>query len=138
MTSVGYSDTPLIKKLGIKENMKVLLLHAPPDYLIMLERDISAQFCKKKQPPDFIQLFAADKKIFEREMKRLQPAWTTHTSVVIWISWYKKSTPMFRDLTEDIIRKYALAHGLVDVKVCAISEHWSGLKLVVPLSERRK
>jgi hypothetical protein len=71
-------------------------------------------------------------------MKRLQPVWISNTAVIIWVSWYKKSSGMHTDLTEDIIRQSALAHGLVDVKVCAINDDWSGLKLVVPLANRKK
>jgi hypothetical protein len=138
MATSGYSGTPLLKKLGIKENMKLWVLHPPPDYAVLLEKDISSQLCKKNQVPDFIQLFATDKKIFEEEMKALRPAWITNTSVILWVSWFKKSSGMHTDLTEDMIRRYALTHGLVDIKVCAVSNLWSGLKLVVPLADRKK
>jgi hypothetical protein len=138
VATAGYSGTPLLKKLGIQENMKLWVLHPPGNYADLLEKDISAQLCKKNQVPDFIQLFAANKKIFEQEMNMLQPAWANNTSVILWVSWYKKSSGMHTDLTEDMIRQYALAHGLVDVKVCAVSDQWSGLKLVVRLADRKK
>jgi hypothetical protein len=84
-----YSATPLLKKLGIKPEMK-----------------------KRKQ------------------------VIKSNTSITIWISWYKKSAKIPTDITEDIIRNYALKNDLVDVKVCAVSDIWSGLKLVVPLAKR--
>ena len=136
MASSGYSGTPLVKKLGIREDMKLRLLHMPADYTDLLEKDIGKQVCRKNQLPDFIHLFAANKKIFEQEMEALQPMWTKNSSLIIWVSWYKKSSGMNTDLTEDIIRKYALSHGLVDIKVCAVSDLWSGLKLVVPVAKR--
>jgi len=138
MATAGYSGTPLLKKLGIKDGMKLRLLYPPADYSVLLDKDISEQLCEKPIVPDFVHLFAADTRTFTREMKSLQADWQKNTSLIIWVSWYKKSSGIKSDLTEDIIRGYALAHGLVDVKVCAVSDAWSGLKLVVPLSERRK
>ena len=136
MATAGYSGTPLIKKLGIKEDTKLKLLHVPDNYFALLEKDITAQLCKKNELPDLIHLFAANEKIFEKEMHALQQVWKKNTAVVIWVSWYKKSAGIISDLTEDIIRDYALANGLVDIKVCAVSELWSGLKLVVPVAKR--
>ena len=72
----------------------------------------------------------------QREMKALSPVWRKNSSAVIWVSWYKKSSGKATDLTEDVVRNYALANGLVDIKVCAVSEEWSGLKLVVPVAKR--
>ena len=138
MTTVGYSGTPLLKKLGIKDDTKVLLRNPPDNYFELLEQDISPQLCKKSDLPGLVHVFAASNKIFEKEMAALQPIWKKNTGVTIWISWYKKSSGMASDLTEDIIRNYALANGLVDVKVCAVSDLWSGLKLVVPLIKRNK
>ena len=136
MATAGYSGTALIKKLGIKEDMKVQLLHPPDNYFTLLEEDISHQYCKKGEIPGLVHLFAVNNKIFEKEMLALQTTWKKNTAVTIWVSWYKKSSGMATDLTEDVIRNYALANGLVDVKVCAVSELWSGLKLVVPLAKR--
>ena len=76
-------------------------------------------------------------KTFKRSLLPALSAWRTrHTGIVIWVSWYKKSAGIPTDLNENIIRDYALANGLVDVKVCAVSDKWSGLKLVVPLKLR--
>jgi hypothetical protein len=132
----GYSGTPLIKKLGIREDSKLLVLEAPEEYLSLLETDVSSQICSPGEVPDIIHLFARSKAIFEAEMEKLNRYCLANRAITIWISWYKKSAGMSTDLTETDIRNYALSHGLVDVKVCAVSQTWSGLKLVVPLSKR--
>jgi hypothetical protein len=134
--AVGYSGTPLLKKLGIQPGMKILLLHAPGDYYTFLETDISDQLCKKNETPDLVHLFVKNNKEYEMEMKNLKPVIKKNTSITIWISWYKKSAKIPTDITEDVIRNYALKNDLVDVKVCAVSDIWSGLKLVVPLAKR--
>ena len=136
MATVGYSGTPLLKKLGIKEEMSVQLINAPDDYFKLLEKDISYQLTTKKETPDFIHLFAKSQKEFEYEMKKLKPVFRINTKIIIWVSWYKKSAGIKTDLTETGIRNYALTNDLVDIKVCAVSEKWSGLKLVVPVAKR--
>jgi hypothetical protein len=132
----GYSGTPLIKKLGLKPEMKIRLIGAPPAYFEWLEADLSPQLCPARAVPDWVHFFAANRRDFEREMKSLAPVWRKNPTVVVWISWYKKSSGRATDLTEDVVRDYALANGLVDIKVCAVSREWSGLKLVVPLKNR--
>lgn len=134
--TAGYSGTPLIKKLGIKEEMKVFLLYAPADYYKWMEKDISLQVCSNILNADFIHLFAKDAAVFFKVMEKIKNAAGKNTSIIIWVSWYKKSAGIKTDLTEDVIRNYALANNLVDVKVCAVSNEWSGLKLVVPLAKR--
>ena len=136
MPTAGYSGTPLLKKLGIKEEMKVQLINQPADYLNWLEKDISNQLINKKESPDFVHLFVRSKKEYESEMKKLKPACKARPNIIIWASWYKKSSGIATDITETDIRNYALQNDLVDVKVCAVSEQWSGLKLVVPVSKR--
>jgi hypothetical protein len=136
MALAGYSGTPLIKKLGLKEGLKLRLVGAPADYSFWLETDVSGQLCPAGVVPDWVHVFAVSSKDFEREMKALAAVWRKNPQVVIWVSWYKKSSGRATDLTEDVIRRYALANGLVDVKVCAVSEEWSGLKLVVPVKNR--
>lgn len=136
MAVAGYSGTPLIKKLGIKPEMKLLLINEPGDYRSLLETNVSDQLCKKNQEPDLIHLFAKSVKEFETEMKKLRPVIKKNSSVIIWVSWYKKAAKIVTDLTEDVIRNYALKNDLVDVKVCAVSDVWSGLKLVVPITKR--
>ena len=133
----GYSGTPLIKKLGVKPEMKIRLVDAPAEYFEWLGADLSPQLCPSGALPDWVHLFAGSRRDFEREMKALAAVWRRQTGVVIWVSWYKKSSGKATDLTEEFIRSYGLANGLVDIKVCAVSEEWSGLKLVVPVKDRK-
>jgi hypothetical protein len=124
----GYSATPLLKKLGIKEAMKVQLVNAPGDYMDLLETDISEQLVSKSSDAELVHIFATSKKelsaIFKQTIKQ------AGEGLIIWISWYKKSSGMQTDITEDIIRGIVLPTGWVDIKVCAVSELWSGLKIV--------
>ena len=126
----------MLKKMGIKPGTKLLLINTPADYFELLETDVSNQLCNKKGLPDLVHLFIKKKKEFETEMKKLKPVINKNLNITIWVSWYKKAAGIPTDVTEDVIRNYALKNGLVDVKVCAVSEIWSGLKLVVPLEKR--
>ena len=137
MTSAGYSGTPLLKKLGLKPEMKVLLLNEPANYFTLLQTDITNQLTGGNVTPDFIHLFAADNKAFENGMKKILVHSKKNTAVIVWVSWYKKSSGIVTDLNENIIRDFALQNNLVDIKVCAVSELWSGLKLVVPVVKRK-
>lgn len=136
MPTTGYSGTALIKKLGINAKMKIKLINEPGDYFNLLEINIQEQLVKNNETPDLIHLFVKHKKEFESEMKKIKPFMKKNPTLVIWVSWYKKATKIPTDITEDVIRNYALQNELVDVKVCAVNELWSGLKLVVPLSKR--
>ncbi|MBL7702624.1 MAG: hypothetical protein JNM14_10250 [Ferruginibacter sp.] len=136
MATVGYSGTPLIKKLGIQPEMKVLVINKPDAYFVWLGADITDQFVAKNDTPDFIHLFAKDMATFKKEMVSVLKFCKKNTSAIVWISWYKKSAGIATDLSENLIRDFALQNDLVDVKVCAVSEEWSGLKLVVPVSKR--
>jgi hypothetical protein len=133
----GYSGTPLIKKLGITDAMKVILLNAPENYTDLLQNNINAQLLKERETPDFIHLFAVDAAAFLKGMKTVLAVCKKNDKVIVWVSWYKKSAGIKTDITEDSIRNFALQNNLVDVKVCAVSEIWSGLKLVVPLAKRK-
>ena len=137
MATAGYSGTALIKKLGIKPEMKVLIINKPDDYHKLLEVDITDQSCERNEIPDFIHLFVKSVKEFELEMKALKSVYKNNSTIIIWISWYKKAAKIPTDITEDVIRNYALKNDLVDVKVCAVNDIWSGLKLVVPLAKRK-
>ena len=137
MVTVGYSGTTLIKKLGIKPEMKFMIINKPVDYYKLLEVDIADQLCKKNEIPDLIHLFVKSVKEFECEMKALKSSYKKNSTVIIWVSWYKKAAKIPTDITEDVIRNYAVKNDLVDVKVCAVSDIWSGLKLVVPLAKRK-
>lgn len=138
MATAGYSGTPLLKKLGITNSTKMMLINKPNNYFELLEADLSDQLCTVKQIPDLIHLFVQWNKEFEAQMKKFIPLIKKNNEVVIWVSWYKKSAKKETDITEDTIRNYALKNELVDIKVCAVSEEWSGLKLVVPKNLRNK
>ena len=116
--------------------MKLLLINQPEDYYKWLGVIIKDQLSKKNEIPDLVHLFIKTTKEFESEMKKMEPLCKKNPAISIWVSWYKRSSKMPTDVTEDVIRNYALKNGLVDVKVCAVSELWSGLKLVVPVSKR--
>ncbi len=125
----GYTLTPLLKKLGIKPEHKVLLFDAPDLYFNWLEADISDQVVKSGwSSADVVHLFVKTRKELENHfsslLKKLKP------EAVIWISWSKKSSGISTDVTEDVIREVVLPTGWVDVKVCAVSDQWSGLKVV--------
>jgi len=137
MATAGYSGIALIKKLGIKPEMKVLLINKPDDYYKLLEADITDQLIKKNETPDFVHLFVKNVKEFETKMKKLKSVCKQNPDITIWVSWYKKAAKIPTDITEDTIRNYALRNDLVDVKVCAVSDIWSGLKLVVPVAKRK-
>ncbi|MES1216119.1 MAG: DUF3052 domain-containing protein [Bacteroidota bacterium] len=136
MKTAGYSGTPLIKKLGIKPETRILVVNQPGNYFELLESDISDQYCTKTEIPDLVHLFVSSNKEFESEMKKMKPLLKKNPSLTIWVSWYKKSSGIATDIIEDVVRNYALKNDLVDVKVCAVSDIWSGLKLVVPLAKR--
>lgn len=131
----GYSGRSLMEKLGIRDSDRILLINPPKEYDNWLGNNISGQLCSKNELPDFIHLFAESNKQFEKNMlqilKRLKPA------TMIWVSWYKKSSGISTDLTENTIRNFALKNNLVDIKVCAVSDEWSGLKLVIPVAKRK-
>jgi hypothetical protein len=136
MATSGYSNTPLLKKLGITENTSVSVINMPENYSDLLQTDITQSAPGKNQVPDLVHAFVKDEAEFKVVMKKLEPMARKNNKIVIWISWYKKASGIKTDLTEDVIRNYALKHDLVDVKVCAVSDLWSGLKLVVPLNKR--
>jgi Protein of unknown function (DUF3052) len=136
----GYSGTPLAKKLGIKDDFRVALLHIPADVKAEL-RDAFAK-CKielvtgKTKDLNFIFLFAKSRAALEAH---LWPAAQALASAgMLWISWPKKSSGVATDLTENVIRQAGLDAGLVDIKVCAVTDVWSGLKFVIPVKDRKK
>ena len=116
--------------------MKILLFNQPQQYAAWLQTDIRDQLVRKSQLPDLIHIFSKNSKEFIRVMKKILHMVKKNSSLIIWVSWYKKSSGMNTNLTEDFIRKFAIENGLVDIKVCAVDDVWSGLKLVVPLSKR--
>ena len=132
----GYSGTPLPKKLGIKNAFRISLIEAPPEVRKELKSAISD--CELvdvgKKPLDFAMLFTKSAaqltKEFARITKQLAPAG------ILWVGWPKKSSGVATDLDENKVRDIGLAAGLVDVKVCAVTNVWSGLKFVRRLKDR--
>lgn len=128
----GYSGTPLAEKLGLKPGYRLFVIGAPKDYeklLAPLPREVSISAKPPKGGADIVHLFAPSLAAFEAGLPRAREEMKIDGA--IWVSWYKKSSRIKTDLTEDLIRSQALSGDLVDVKVCAVSDIWSGLKLVV-------
>jgi hypothetical protein len=134
----GYSGTPLPKKLGIKDGYRVALIGMPGEIRTDLKEALSKCRISNDFAPalDFIHIFTKSHVELEREMKRAAKALAP--AGMVWISWPKKSSGVATDLTEDTIRATGLALGLVDVKVCAVTDVWSGLKFVIPVKDRLK
>ncbi len=134
----GYSGTPLPHKLGIKLQFRVALLDLPADVKAELKQALSG--CRiaadGQGPLDFAMVFvktqAELEKQFSRFAKQLAPAG------MLWVSWPKRSSGVATDLTENEARRIGLEAGLVDVKVCAVSEIWSGLKFVIRVQDRER
>lgn len=127
----GYSGTPLAKKLGIGAGCRLLALAAPPDYASLLA-PLPDHVCfdtRAGAAVDVAHLFVTRRSDLQRRLKALRTA--LRADAALWISWPKKISRVETDITEDTIRADALPLGFVDIKVCAVSEIWSGLKLVV-------
>ena len=138
MQKAGYSGTPLAKKLGIKERFVIRLINQPSHYFQLFD-DLPAgvKIIKdNKTKVDCIHFFAMHAKELHSAIPSLRDQ--IRQNGFIWISWYKRSANMATDVTEDLVRTVALQNGLVDIKVCAVDHQWSGLKLVIPVKERRK
>jgi hypothetical protein len=133
--SVGYSGTPLPKKLGIKPGACVALYEAPSE--VKKELAPALRECKqaKTGPLDFAMLFVTRKTDLQHRFadlaKQLAPAG------MLWVSWPKKTSGVASDLDENSVRDIGLKAGLVDVKVCAVTEIWSGLKFVIRVKDRK-
>jgi hypothetical protein len=133
----GYSGTPLAQKLGIKTGQKVVTINAPAGYaklLAPLPEGVSFTG-KASAGVGFVHLFSSERKALEKELKRLRK--TIADTGILWVSWPKKSSGVATDVTEGIIREVALPLGFVDIKVCAVNETWSGLKLMIRRENRR-
>ena len=136
MKTSGYSGTPLAKKLGIKDNFSIMIVNAP-DYYFDLFTDLPKNLITTaKSNIDFIHYFTSKQATLTKDILSLKKQLAQDG--MIWVSWYKKSAKMPTDVTEDIVRNLALKNGLVDIKVCAVDELWSGLKLVIPIKDRKK
>lgn len=155
--SAGYSGTPLVRKLGIKQGHSVLALGAPPGYRNLLEglpddvrlrraasvrewRASGVEPDRSEAAPDsgatfdVVHIFTTETAVLAEALPELRRA--IFPAGAIWSSWPKKASRVETDLSEDVVRRLAFANGLVDVKVCAVDEVWSGLKLVIPLRDR--
>ena len=128
--TAGYSGTPLPRKLGVRPDSRVLVIGGPDGF------DPGAPFHRRpgREPYDVVLLFCPDRATLHR---RFDGAAARHTRAgMIWVGWPKRSSGVATDLDENAVREYGLAHGRVDVKVCAIDAVWSGLKFVVRLADR--
>ena len=133
----GYSSTPLWKKLGFKTEIEAAIDGAPDGYqqLLQLPREMTIRWVPEpRKGVSFVHLFCKEAPVLKRKLKRLRKLITPEG--VIWVSWPKKASGVQTDLTEDVVRLSALPLGLVDIKVCAVDEIWSGLKLMIRKSER--
>jgi hypothetical protein len=136
MKTAGYSGTPLVKKLGIKEGFKIALYNQPEYYFNLLtDLPLGVKTINKKGNVDFIHYFVKEEKQLLKDINKLKEQ--IEQNGMIWISWPKKSSKVETDITEDVVRNVALKNGLVDIKVCAVDDVWSGLKLVIPVKDRK-
>ena len=136
MSNAGYSGTPLAKKLGIKQDFVIRLIQQPSYYFLLfsdLPGSIHIAKDNKKQK-HFIHYFTTQAADLYRQLPLLKQEIVSNG--MIWVSWPKKAAKLKTDITEDVIRNYALSIGLVDIKVCAVDETWSALKLVIPVKDR--
>lgn len=131
LSTAGYSGTPLARKLGLRPGISVRLLNPPAGFRDLLDPlPAGVRFAGRlAATTDLVHLFTTRRADLERHLVDLRA--TLRPDATVWVSWPKKSSRVPTDLTEDVIRDVALPLGFVDVKVCAIDEVWSGLKLVV-------
>lgn len=135
--AAGYSGTPLWKKLGYRPGMRVTVLGAPEDYAELLgelPQGVALRTTLRGGELDLVHLFASDLPSFVRRFDACRDAIARDGS--FWVSWPKKSSGVATDLDENVIRDHALGNGLVDVKVAAVDDTWSALKLVYRLTDR--
>jgi len=136
MNLSGYSGTRLAKKLGIKEGFTISVFHQP-EYYFQLFTDLPVNIklvTNEKLKKDFIHYFVKEEKQLLKDISKLKGQ--IEQNGIIWISWPKKASKVATDVTEDVVRNIALKNGLVDIKVCAVDEVWSALKLVIPVKDR--
>lgn len=129
----GYSGTPLAKKLGYKPGFRVLLDNAPDHYRALVD-PLPDDVELADDDLDLVHFFTTSRKELAAKLKRLVR--NIKPNGMIWVSWPKKAAKVPTDITEDVIREVIAGTSLVDVKVCAVDEVWSGLKLVIRVTER--
>jgi hypothetical protein len=130
----GYSGTPLPKKLGIKEGFRAAFVDMPAGVKSELKEALDTCKIVAKGPLDYAHLFVKSQADLEKAFVRFRPQLAP--AGMIWVSWPKKTAGMVTDVTENDVRRIGLAVGLVDVKVCAVNEIWSGLKFVIRVKDR--
>ena len=136
-TMAGYSGTPLPKKLGIKEQSRITFVNAPDGFQNYLgPLPPGAEIVKRLvKPLDLVLLFVTSERVLARDFAKLSDKLATNG--MIWIAWPKKSSGVGTDLSFERVQRIGLDAGLVDVKICAIDETWSGLKFVFRLKDRK-
>ena len=134
--AAGYSNNPLSKKLGLKKGLIIKLIHPPENYLKLSDNLGDARKSDKMADAYFDLIHLFTNSLEELGIAIPQLKLQIKKNGMIWISWYKKSSGQISELNENRIREVAIFNGLVDVKVCAIDENWSGLKLVYRLKDR--
>ena len=132
--SFGYSGTPLVKKLGIKPGARLKFVSEPKGFDALLGALPEASRFAPRGALDFAMLFAKDRSDLEKGFSRLRDR--LEPNGMLWVAWPKKTSGVETDLTEGVVRTFGLESGLVDVKVCAIDDTWSGLKFVRRLKDR--
>ena len=135
--AAGYSKTPTARKLGLTPERRVCVLNAPKKYSDLVDglpKGITIGD-RLNQPADIVHVFVTRQAELTSRIQLMRKAIAPDGA--LWVSWPKKASKVPTDVTEDTIRALALASGLVDVKVCAIDDVWSGLKLVIPVAARR-
>ncbi len=136
MKAAGYSNVQLAKKLGIKSMSTIRIVNGP-DYYFDLFNDLPEdikEVVRGKEKVDVLHYFTMNKGYLVKDIKKIKSA--VKKDGAIWISWPKKASGIITDINENTIREVALKNGLVDVKVCAIDDIWSGLKLVVRAGQK--
>jgi len=133
----GYSGTPLPKKLGVKPNQRIALVNAPNDFAKVLGRlPENAAIVKRLDAPlDLILLFVDREQLLAKQFPIL--ANKLQSNGMIWVAWPKKSSGVATDLVFEKVQRIGLDCGLVDVKICAVDDVWSGLKFVIRLKDRK-
>jgi len=134
--TAGYSETPLTKKLGIKADFTILLINAPDNYAELLDPLPAGVSLAPELSSDIDLVHLFTNSIDELFRKLDQTRKFIRQNGSIWVSWYKKAAKLPTEITEDTVREAAFPLGLVDVKVCAVDEKWSGLKLVIRKENR--
>ena len=134
----GYSGTPLVKKLGIKAGQNVAIVNPPNKFLAQelqpLPENVKLAPATARGPLDFIMIFVSSAKALEKELPKLKKKLTRDGT--LWVSWPKKSSGVETNLSFGVVQQFGLKIGLVDVKICAVNDIWSGLKFVYRLQDR--